>query len=384
MLHKLEKVYYVLVRPLFSGLEESQPMCTAVLDGIYPGSIYTDDLAIPRTAYLQTYIGGEEEPQWGFLAGDPQNESFNQALQKALFGKEIIRPEVPMVMFTCHPQDWGGQLAQVFGAHAPIPSPRRHYVGRQFSQDWHSAMPDGYRMEQMNISLLQQTGLDLPDEFRQTLEKWRRMDDPRFGDYGFVLMDVAPEPPQIAAWATVDFVGGSKGDLGMFTLEKYRRRGFAYLVTAAAISHGLSNGLQKICWTCMEDNPGSIRTAEKLGLEREADYTLYNLVFNPVEHRAMLAYTMMGAGRYQEALDALEQIMASEKSFPPFVYYDAACARAILGDEEKAFEYLNKLANGGSRNLQAYTENELFKSLHGLPEWEAFLGKIRENGKDST
>jgi len=88
---------------------------------------------------------------------------------------------------------------------------------------------------------------------------------------------------------------------------------------------------------------------------------------------------MMTAGRYQEALEALEQIMASEKSFPPYVYYDAACARAVLGDREKAFEYLNKLADGGSRNLPAYTGNEQFKSLHGLPEWEAFLGRIREN-----
>jgi len=383
VLHKLQNCDYILARPLFVDLEESQPMCSAVLDGIYPGNIYADNLETPRTAYLQTYIGEDEEPQWGFLAGNPHNASFNQALCKALFERTIIKPEVPMVMFTCHPQDWEGKLAQVCGAHAPIPSRRRHYVGRHFSQDWQATIPEGFRMEQMNISLLQMQGLDLPGEFRQTLEKWYRMDDARFSDYGFVLMDVACEPPQVAAWATVDFVASGKGDLGLFTIEKYRQRGFAYMVTSAAIAHGLSNGLQKICWTCMEDNSGSIRTAEKLGLEREADYTLYNLVFDPVEHRAMLAYTMIGAGRFEEALEVLEQIISSEKSFPPFVYYDAACARAILGDKEKAFEYLNKLADGGSRNLQAYTENEQFNSLHGSPEWEVFLFRISDNSKET-
>jgi RimJ/RimL family protein N-acetyltransferase len=33
-------------------------------------------------------------------------------------------------------------------------------------------------------------------------------------------------------------------------------------------------------WQCSEDNWGSIRTAEKVGFERERDYTLYGAVLN--------------------------------------------------------------------------------------------------------
>ena len=209
------------------------------------------------------------------------------------------------------------------------------------------------------------------------------MDNPGFGDYGYVLLDISSEPPQVAAWATVDFVADAKGDLGMFTLEEYRRRGLAYLVTAAAIEHGLANGLQQINWTCMEDNKGSIRTAEKLGLTREPDYSVYYLIFDPVEHRSMLAYTMLEIGQYQTAVEALEQIITTEKAFPPYVYFDAACALAALRHRQKALEYLNKMADGGSKDLKAYQENELLRALHGMVEWDTFLGRIRENALKS-
>jgi hypothetical protein len=52
MLYKLENNNYPRVRTLFNNLEETQPMCTAVLEGIYPGSVYVDDLREPRIAYL--------------------------------------------------------------------------------------------------------------------------------------------------------------------------------------------------------------------------------------------------------------------------------------------------------------------------------------------
>jgi len=171
------------------------------------------------------------------------------------------------------------------------------------------------------------------------------------------------------------------GDLGMFTLDEYRRRGLAYLTTAAAIEHGLSHGMTQICWTCMEDNPGSIRTAERLGLERVEDYSMYLLVFDPVEAQSMLAYMDLEAGRTAEALSTFESIIASGKEFPPYVFFDAARACVLLDKEEAALTHLMAMAEHGARNTAMFEETPEFQPLHVLPGWQTLIRKVQENGK---
>jgi RimJ/RimL family protein N-acetyltransferase len=381
MLHKLSEENYPGVHRLFTALTASQPMCTAVLEGAYPGAVYVDDPARPRSGYLQTFLGGEQEPQWGFLAGDPANATFNHDLNRALFGREVIHPDSPLVFCTCDSPDWFPALETVFAPSPPVASPRRHYLAREFHQDWRAAIPDGFVVEPLGPDLLQRPGLSVPDEVRQTLAKWARLAGPRFADFGFVAIDAASRAAQVAAWATVDFVAGGMGDLGMFTLDGYRKRGLAYITTAAAIEHGLANGLRQVCWTCMEDNPGSIRTAEHLGLERVEDYTMYVLAFDPLEAQSMLAYAALEAGRTDEALTMLEGIIASGQEFPNYVLFDAARARAILGEKEAALAHLQVMADRGSKNTALYEETPEFESLHVLPGWQTLIRKVQENGK---
>ena len=77
---------------------------------------------------------------------------------------------------------------------------------------------------------------------------------------------------------------GSAGDLGFFTRPEYRRRNLGLIAVSAALEHAFESGLQQVNWTCDADNPGSIRTAEKLGLERIEDYTQALLVMDEEEH----------------------------------------------------------------------------------------------------
>jgi RimJ/RimL family protein N-acetyltransferase len=379
MLHKLNQYNFPRVRDLFASLAASQPMCNAVLERVSPGAVYVDDPAAPRTAYLQTFIGSEQEPQWGFLAGDPSNAAFNHELNRTLFGREIIHPDAPLVFCTCDSPDWLPALEAVFAPSPPVPASRRHYVARAFHQDWRRLIPEGFVVEPLNPDLLQRPGLSVPDEVRQTLAKWERIAGPCFADYGFVAIEASPRAAQVAAWATVDFVAGGMGDLGMFTLDEYRKRGLAYITTSAAIEHGLAHGLRQICWTCMEDNPGSIRTAERLGLERVEDYTLYVLAFDPLEVQSMLAYAALEAGRAGEALAMLEGIIASGKEFPSYVLFDAARARALLGEKAAALTTLQALADRGSKNTALHEETPEFESLLGLPGWQDFIRKVQEN-----
>jgi RimJ/RimL family protein N-acetyltransferase len=261
-------------------------MCTAVLEGIYPGKVYVDDLTQPRTAVLTTYIESEAHGIWCFLAGEPANEAFTQSLNAAIFSHQIIADNTPVLFLTCDPDDWGGQMDAVLNPRPPIWFPRCHFISRQVGFDWPTALPPGFTVERMSDDLRHIPSLQLPEDVATTLTKWQAMSDPRFMDFGFVTLDRTRPQPVIASWATVDFIAAGAGDLGFFTQPDYRRRSLGTIAAAAALEHGFSNGLQQINWTCDADNPGSTRAAERLGLERIEDYRQAVLIMDEKRHMA--------------------------------------------------------------------------------------------------
>ena len=274
------------IRPLFRHLAESQPMCTAVLEGIYPGRLHVDNLAESRTALLTTYIESETHGTWCFLVGEPNNNDFNQSLNSAVFSRRIIAHNTPILFFTCDPDSWGDQMDVVMAPRPPIWIPRYHFVGHRVDFDWQSALPPGFTVEPMNEELHQLPGLQLPEDVTTTLSKWKAMTDSRFMDFGFVIVDRTRPQLTVAGWATVDFIAAGSGDLGFFTQPDCRRAGLGTIAASAALEHGFSIGLQRVHWTCDANNPGSVQTAEKLGLKRMEDYHQAVLVMNETSHMA--------------------------------------------------------------------------------------------------
>lgn len=280
----IEQAYKV--GPLFQRLMQSQPMCTAVLEGIYPGSVYIDNLAQPRTALLTTYIESEAHGTWCFLAGEPENDGFNQSLNSAIFARRIITHKTPILFFTCDPDNWGGQMEAVLTPRPPIWILRHHFVSQRVGFDWRTALPTGFTVEPINQELHKLPGMQMPEDVAVTLSKWKAMINPRFIDFGFVVLDRTRPQLAIASWATVDFIAAGAGDLGFFTQPDYRHAGLGTIVASAALEHGFDLGLQQVHWTCDANNPGSVRTAEKLGLQRMEDYHQAVLIMNESSHMA--------------------------------------------------------------------------------------------------
>ena len=275
---------YRIVKPLFANLASAQPMCVAVLTGVYPGTIYVDHPTEPHNAILTTFIESESHGIWGFLAGDPANQAFTKALNEAIFARMIVPEKSPMLLLTCDPDDWGGYLDQVFQPRPPIWLLRNRFIARKVSFDWRGALPVGFRVMQMSQSLRKINELQLPEDVESSLNKWGAITNPQFSDFGFVTIDHTGPHPVICSWATVDFVADGMGDIGFFTMDTYRRRNLGTIAASAALEFAFSTGLTQVNWTCDSDNPGSLHTAEKLQLERADDYQMAMLVMDEKQH----------------------------------------------------------------------------------------------------
>jgi RimJ/RimL family protein N-acetyltransferase len=351
-------------------------MCTAVLDGIYPGKIFVDDPTSPTSALLTTFLESEQRSVWGFFAGESRNEDFNHALNRAIFAREILHPETPVFLLTCDHDFDDEQVEAVMAPRHPIWMPRWHYVCRQVNFEWHKQVPDGFVVQPMRIEMLQDDDLDLPDDVRATLEKWANAESEHFADFGFVTIDQTGEKSVIAGWATVDFIAQQRGDLGFFTQPEYRRKGLGTIAAAAALDHGLSNGLTQINWTCDAGNQGSIGTANKLGLERIADYQMAMLVFDEAEHLGNLGYYAFLAKDYALSANSFERSLELNPDTPNFIYYEAAQAMAMTGNHEKAFAFLSQAFQRGWKDIEHAQQCKAFASLREFPRWKELIQKM--------
>ena len=266
---ELHQDQYDLVRSLFQPLEQ-RPFVAGALAGSEASRMLVDDPAAPRTAFLLV------RHTWGYLAGESANDAFNRALNRSLFSRELVPDGVPLLQLTCHPEDWGNQLAVVCHPRRPAVESRHHFAARQLEYDWRALLPGGYTGPFIDEALLAQVGPGVPDDVSNLVAARAAAAGRIEGGFGFaVLHDNHP-----VSYAVVDSVAGPLGEIFLFTVEEQRRRGLATIATAATIEYGLTHGLQWINWDCQTDNVGSLRTAQRLGLEQIDTYRMYYFFYS--------------------------------------------------------------------------------------------------------
>jgi RimJ/RimL family protein N-acetyltransferase len=275
MIYELNKASYEKVRPLFRALEYHLTSA-AVLDGNNPGRVFVDHLDNPRTAFMFS-------PEGCYLAGNPDNDAFNRALNNAIYTGTVFGEKVEALFFVCHPESWRAQLAVVLDPRQPIKMARRHYVCREVKYDWRANTPDGFTVHCIDESLLNRPGMRIPDHLRNWMRNnWGSASDFLERGFGFVTI----HRNEVVSWSLADCTSGKACEIGIHTAEAFRRRGLATVTAAAAVDYALSNGYATVGWHCSEDNPGSIGTAEKVGFGKERDYTMYYILMDEARHRA--------------------------------------------------------------------------------------------------
>jgi GNAT superfamily N-acetyltransferase len=364
MIHELPATNYYGARALFEPLA-FMPFCAGVLEGSHSGRVFVDDLEKPRTAFMLTW------GCWGYLAGDADNLGFLEALREALMSKELVREDAWGLFLSCPAGGWAEPLAALCAPRQPIELPRRHYVARRLGCDWRANAPRGYAVRRIDQSLLDWDGSELPDDVKGMIDaiNW----DAGIAEKrcGFV----ASCEGQVASHAMIDCVVGDVGEIGLFTREAHRRRGLATTVSAATIETGLSQGLSAVAWDCYEYNAGSVRIAEKLGLVRERDHTMYCFLFDEARHWAMLAWHVADGGNYQKTLETCERLFRRQSNPPELAYVAAARAWAGMGVADRAFANLNQAIDAGW-DYAPDLESTEFDPLRDTPEWQALLERV--------
>ncbi len=388
MIRELKKRDYPRVRPLFEKLDWNL-ITHAVIEGTSPGKIYVDQDENPRTAFMCTVEGY-------YLAGAADNDEFNTALNKLIFGRlfagDTVRKDETDVAIGFHSDSWAPKMATIFRGRDPLIATRRHYVCSDSKLDHlRDQLPAGFEVHRIDEELLQTPHLDVPEHVTSWMRtNWGSMSHFFRRGFGFCTL----QDQRILSWSLADCVSGRACEIGIRTHEHYRRRGLATLTAAAAVDYALSSGFSQVGWHCDEYNLGSIGVAEKVGFNLERKYVQYYACANAAHHLEETAQAHLRAQRYQEAIETYEEFLATpQDELPPWLreilpqelgihYFRIAYAKAALGEDAGALRYLEEAVDNGWLYEDFLVSCKEFESMHGMPAWNRILRKIQRRLRD--
>ena len=249
-----------MVRALFRELSAYNASLPALLDGINPGCVLVDDPDSPRSAIASTVEGF-------FLTGDPRDRAFAQDANTWLAENHFDdEPTVSGdgIFLRFHPKGWKDRVASLFRPREPMTLVGRHYLLSELRfRDWRDRLPEGFTVRRVDADLLDDPAVTVPDGMLEWVTgNWGSRE--RYLEHGFG--HCAMRGHVVTHWSMADCATrDGRCEIGIDSLPEYRRRGLAAITTAANVEHALSSGFVSIGWQCVDDNVGSVRTAERVG-----------------------------------------------------------------------------------------------------------------------
>jgi len=384
MIHELKERDYEKVQLLFGELGYNL-ITSAVIEGTSPGRIYTDSVADPKTAFMCTVEGY-------YLAGNDNNNEFNISLNKLIlekiFAGDTVRKGETDVAIGFYPNSWEDKMPIIFQGRIPLTTARRHYVCSDLKADnWKDHVPEGFQVQRIDEELLGMPRLEIPEHVTDWMKtNWGSVFSFMKKGFGFCTL----HGRNIVSWSLADCVSGNACEIGIHTREDYRRQGLAALTAAATVDYALLNGFRYAGWHCDEYNLPSMKTAEKVGFKLERKYIQCYACPNEAHHLEETAQAHFRAERYREAAESYEKFFATpQEQLPDWLrealpqelgvhYFRVASAKASIGENDSALEYLEKAIDNGWLHKGFLESRKEFESMHGTSRWNHILEKIQK------
>jgi GNAT superfamily N-acetyltransferase len=263
---------YASVRPLFEEMISHHLAVQTVLAGIMPGRIYVDDPASPRTAILipsnrhRIYVGGE--PAQSLLADVIH-----------LYFKESLAESYGFAVHYDASTSWKQTLEQLLNGQKTFAGWRQCYRLRAPSSPPDKPLPEHITIGRIDEAMLEDATL----VNRQLLfeEMHSESPSPEYffrHNFGFSAQD----GHKLVGWCLTEYHNQDRCELGIETIEAYRRQGIATHLTSAVIRHAFAQGATEIGWHCWATNTPSIATALRSGFEKVLDYPVYDCLYREI------------------------------------------------------------------------------------------------------
>ena len=371
MFYLLEFSQYALVRPLLEEMLDVHLSIISLLEGLSPGRIYVDDLQRPHSVF-----------GWSmhrlFLVGQPDIRAFNQAVTDVI-NQEIYRVDsnlhLPHYGLHFRSSQWEQVIPDILAGTYPVRDGRDYYTIQpgQLLGEWRSLIPGGFKLWQVDQTLLNQSHLENLAELRDELCSERpSVEDFLAKSFGFCLVC---DNQQIVSWCLSEYNSDGRCEVGIETHSDYQRRGFATITASALVEHAFRNGITQVGWHCYSSNLPSCAAARKVGFQLTRQYMEYWAVTDRAVQMALQGNICLRESAYAESVDWFQRAFA-EGSPPAWAYYNAACASACLNDEEQVFSRLNQAVDLGFNDLQTIQDSSHFTAYHDTPEWGQLLARL--------
>jgi RimJ/RimL family protein N-acetyltransferase len=251
---------YALVHPLFAPLAQHHLAIQSLLAGRSAGTVLADNPDRPRTTLAWT-------SHRVFLAGEPTNVD---ALAELL--AQLPLPAEYGLYVTPGWEQALGTRPLVNPGKTVLRRARHFYRGDALLYDWRKLIPEEFTLRWIDASPLGETHLrNLPDLVEELQSE--RESVAAFLQHGFgVCAQIGDE---IAGWCMSEYYTGPRLEIGIGTVEAYRRKGLAAAMASALIDPTLAHGYTEIGWHCWANNAASIAAARKLGLGKAAEYPVW-------------------------------------------------------------------------------------------------------------
>jgi len=233
----------------------------AVLAGNNPGEVLVDSLQNPESVFMIS-------PEGCYLAGEAENDKFI-AEMKEYFENDFIQNWTEDEFEVIFLPKWKTASKIIFGSRPLIGYKRFHYTVdlKKFTVDVNAQIfPIGTEFVRNNLQL---KNMDhIKNWIMNNWGSYKKYDETGFGNY-YLAED------RILSWSVCDCIYKNRCEIGIWTDDENRRKGFASNVVRSMLKSAKDRGMTEVGWHCSSDNIGSYKTAEKAGFRKEREYFAY-------------------------------------------------------------------------------------------------------------
>lgn len=264
-MHKIEN-NYEKIRTLFSSNKKSF-VFESIIAGFTPGDIYVDNPADPGLYIILDcgnfilYFGGES----------PNAEDYSACID---FAKEnILTGELKenydeYILISYTSEAWKKALREKLGDSIEEEETRLLFNRENSGTPAVEPIDESYRIQPITEDIIMNKNLKYTEYIREEVESmWGSVDS--FLQNGFG--SCAVKDNSIISICTAEFLSQKNCGIGIATAESQQKKGIATAVAAHFLTTCAERNLIPH-WDCDDQNPGSIKVAEKLGFKKVEAY----------------------------------------------------------------------------------------------------------------